>query len=90
MIGFFDSGLGGLTILKEVEKIKVVVEETKKVELEKKKNYQFKLNDQVRLLDGNACGTIDKIEKNIATVNYGIFTTKVSIEQLELVQKAKK
>lgn len=77
-------------VLKEVEKMKVIVEETKKVELEKKKNYQFKLNDQVRLYDGNACGTIDKIEKNIATVNYGIFTTKVSIEQLELVQKAKK
>ncbi|MDP2088447.1 MAG: DNA mismatch repair protein MutS [Flavobacteriaceae bacterium] len=77
-------------VLKEVEKIKVVVEETKKVELEKKKNYQFKLHDQVRLFDGNACGTIDKIEKNIATVNYGIFTTKVSIEQLELVQRAKK
>lgn len=77
-------------VLKEVDKIKEIVEETKKVELEKKKNYQFKLNDQVRLLDGNACGTIDKIEKNIATVNYGIFTTKVSIEQLELVQRAKK
>ncbi|MDO9260929.1 MAG: DNA mismatch repair protein MutS, partial [Flavobacteriaceae bacterium] len=75
-------------VLNEVEKIKIVVEETKKVELEKKKNYQFKLNDQVRLLDGNACGTIDKIEKKIATVNYGFFTTKVSIEQLELVQKA--
>ncbi len=77
-------------VMIEVEKIKVVAEEIKKVAIEKKKDYQFKLNDQVRLIDGNACGTIDKIEKNMATVNYGFFTTKVSIEQLELVQKAKK
>ena len=77
-------------VLKEVEKIKLIVEETKKVTLENKKNYQFNINDQVRLFEGNACGTIDKIEKNIATVNYGLFTTKVSIEQLELVKKAKK
>ena len=76
-------------VLKEVEKIKVVVEEAKKEAQEKKKNYQFNINDQVRLYEGNACGTIDKIEKNIATVNYGLFTTKVNIDQLELVQKAK-
>ena len=31
---------------------------------------------------------IDAIEKSKATVNYGIFTSKVSIEQLEYVQPA--
>lgn len=77
-------------VLKEVEKIKTEIETTKKIELEKRKNYNFKLNDKVRLIDGHACGTIDKIEKNKATVNYGLFTTQVSIEQLELVEKAKK
>ena len=31
-----------------------------------------------------------KIEKNKATVNYGVFTSKVSLEALEFVEKAKK
>jgi DNA mismatch repair protein MutS2 len=35
-------------------------------------------------------GSIDKIEKNKATVNYGVFTSKVSLEALEFVEKAKK
>ncbi|GAL81375.1 recombination inhibitory protein MutS2 [Algibacter lectus] len=40
--------------------------------------------------DGRAVGTVDKIEKNKAVVNYGIFTTNVSIDQLELVEHIKK
>lgn len=79
-----------IEVLKEVEKIKIVIESSKKIELEKRKNYVFQLNDKVRLIDGNSCGTIDKLEKNKAIVNYGLFTTKVSIEQLELVEKSKK
>ena len=55
-----------------------------------KSNYQFKIDDKVRLLDSNAKGTIEKIEKNIATINYGIFIAKADIKQLELVQKSKK
>ncbi len=39
--------------------------------------------------DGRAIGSIDKIEKNKAVVNYGIFTTNVSVEQLELVEAKK-
>ena len=31
---------------------------------------------------------IDKIEKNKATVNYGIFTSKVNLDQLEYIQPA--
>lgn len=40
----------------------------------------------MRMIDGKAIGTIDAIEKNKATVNYGIFTSKVSLDQLEYVQ----
>jgi DNA mismatch repair protein MutS2 len=40
--------------------------------------------------DGKAVGTIDSIEKNKATVNYGIFTSKVSLDQLEFVEAGKK
>jgi DNA mismatch repair protein MutS2 len=38
------------------------------------------------MFDGKAVGTIDKIEKNKAVVNYGVFTSKVNLEQLEYVQ----
>jgi len=77
-------------ILPEVKKIRVKKE---KVEREKAifiKDYQFQINDMVRLKEGNAKGTIEKLEKNIATINYGIFTAKTDIDQLELVKKAKK
>ena len=36
--------------------------------------------------EGKSIGTIDKIEKNKATVNYGIFTSKVSLDELEFIQ----
>ena len=49
----------------------------------------LKVGDRVRMEDGRAVGSIDKIEKNKATVNYGMFTTNVSMEQLELVEAAK-
>lgn len=81
--------------LKEIEK--KVIPEIKKVREEKKKEerekaividgYQFKVNDIVRLKDGNAKGSVEKIEKNIATINYGIFTAKTDLDQLELVKK---
>ncbi|MEP0674888.1 MAG: hypothetical protein ABJC32_05100, partial [Nonlabens ulvanivorans] len=40
---------------------------------------------RVRLMDSKSVGTIDQIEKGKATVNYGMFTTIVSVEQLEKV-----
>ena len=39
--------------------------------------------------DGKAVGSIDKLEKGKAIVNYGMFTTNVSIDQLELVERKK-
>jgi DNA mismatch repair protein MutS2 len=42
------------------------------------------------MFDGKAVGSIDSIEKNKATVNYGIFTSKVSVDLLELVEAVKK
>lgn len=49
----------------------------------------LKVGDRVRLLDGKAVGTIDTIEKNKALVNYGLFTTSVGLDQLELVEAKK-
>lgn len=40
-------------------------------------------------MDGKAVGSIDNLEKNKAIVNYGLFTTNVSVDQLELVEAKK-
>ena len=55
-----------------------------------KPKVNFKVGDQVRLFDGKSIGTIDSIEKRKAVVNYGVFTTQVNLEALDLVQAAKK
>lgn len=81
-------------VLKEIE---VKVEEIRKEKKEKKlkpvvekPKPVLKLGDRVRMVEGRAIGTIDNIEKNKATVNYGLFTSKVSLDELELVEAAKK
>ena len=51
-----------------------------------KPKIDFQIGDQVRLYDGKSVGTIDAIEKRKAVVNYGMFTTQVNLEALELVQ----
>ena len=81
---------------KVIEEVQVKVEEIRKEKKEKKIKAQkqeaeklkviLKVGDRVRMLDGKSVGTIDKIEKNKAVVNYGIFTSKVSLEELEFVQ----
>lgn len=84
-------------IVKEViEEVKVKVEEIRKekkekklkakIEEENKPKVILKVGDRVRMIDGKSIGTIDTIEKNKATVNYGIFTSKVSLDQLEYIQ----
>ena len=82
-------------IIKEVE---VKVEEIRKEKKEKKLKANtiiekpkpiLKVGDRVRMFDGKAVGSIDIIEKNKAVVNYGVFTSKVSLEALELVESAK-
>jgi DNA mismatch repair protein MutS2 len=83
---------------KEVnEEVTVHVEEIRKEKKEKKlkpvietPKAIIRLGDRVRMLDGKAVGTVDAIEKNKATVNYGVFTSKVSLDSLELVEAVKK
>ncbi len=78
-------------IIKEVE---VKVEEIRVAKKEKKLKATIviekpkpilKVGNRVRMHDGKAVGTIDKIEKNKAIVNYGVFTSTVSIDLLEFV-----
>jgi DNA mismatch repair protein MutS2 len=78
-----------------VEKVEVVREEKKKQKENKpKENFRpkatFQIGDKVRMFDGKAIGTIDTLEKKKAIVNYGIFTTQVNVEALELVERNKK
>ena len=47
---------------------------------------RFKVGENVRMDDGRSIGTIDKIEKGKAIINYGLFTTTVSLERLEFVK----
>lgn len=78
-------------VKEKVEEIRIEKKEKKikaqKIEAEKPK-VVLKVGDRVRMNDGKAIGTIDKIEKNKATVNYGIFTSKVNLDQLEYIQPA--
>lgn len=82
-------------VKQEAEK-KVAVIRKKKKAAKKKATEQppkpkpiLKVGDRVRLEDGRAIGSIDTIEKGKAIVNYGMFTTNVSVDQLELVEAAK-
>ncbi|MCW2118367.1 endonuclease MutS2 [Flavobacterium sp. 7A] len=81
-------------VIKEVE---VQVEEIRKEKKEKKlkpivvkPTHILKVGDRVRMIEGKAVGSIDSIEKKKATVNYGIFTSKVNLDELELVEAVKK
>lgn len=77
----------------EVEKKVEVIRKKKKLEKAEaqkappeKPKVILKEGHRVRMKDGKSIGTIDKIEKNKATVNYGIFTTNVSLDELEYVK----
>ncbi|WP_418604003.1 endonuclease MutS2 [Hwangdonia sp.] len=81
-------------VKQEAEKKVEVIRKKKKAAKQKaiaepKQKAVLKVGDRVRMEDGRAIGSIDKIEKNKATVNYGLFTTNVSLEQLELVEAKK-
>jgi len=78
-----------------IEEVKTKVKKIREIKKEKKNKAALepekpkvilKVGDRVRMKDGKSIGTIDKIEKNKAIVNYGVFTSKVSLDELEYVQ----
>jgi len=82
-------------VKQEAEKKVDVIRKKKKIAKQKaieqpKPKEIIRIGDRVRMEDGRAVGTIDKIEKNKAVVNYGMFTTNVSLDQLVLVESVKK
>ncbi len=81
-------------VKQEAEKKVEVIRKKKKAAKEKAKPVEkpkpmLRVGDRVRMFDGKAVGSIDTIEKNKAIVNYGIFTTNVSLDLLELVEAKK-
>jgi len=77
------------------KKVEVVREEKKKnpdpkPKVKPRPKITFHIGDKVRMYDGKAVGTVDTLEKNKAIVNYGVFTTQVNVEVLELVERKKK
>ncbi|MEE9409264.1 MAG: DNA mismatch repair protein MutS [Polaribacter sp.] len=79
---------------KEVLEKVIEVRKEKKIVAAKvakeKSEYVYNINDKVKIIDSNAVGTIDRIDKKKVTINYGFFTTKTTVNKLELVEKAKK
>ena len=78
----------------EVKKELVVVRKEKKKQKKQipklsKPKVTLKVGDHVRMFDGRSVGSIDAIEKQKAVVNYGMFTTQVSLDLLEFVETAK-
>ncbi len=72
-----------------IRKAKEQQKKNKVAKLKEKPHPSFKVGDRVRMLEGKAVGSIDSLEKNKAIVNYGMFTTNVSVDQLELVEAVK-
>ena len=76
-----------------IAQVKVIREEKKvqkKKAIQKEKNAPktiFKVGDRVRLVDSKSVGSIEKLEKNKAFINYGIFTTNTNVDKLELVER---
>lgn len=84
-------------VIKKVEKevLEKVVEVRKEKKIEEakiakaKSEYIYKLNDRVKIIGSNSVGTIDKIDRKNVIINYGVFTTKTTLNKIELVEKAK-
>jgi len=83
-------------VKQEAEQKVAVIRKKKKEEKKKaeavptKPKPILKIGDRVRMHDGKAIGSIDDIKKEKAIVNYGMFTTHVPLEQLELVEAKKR
>jgi DNA mismatch repair protein MutS2 len=75
--------------VQQIRQKKQIAKQKAKTKEKNKPRPVFKIGDRVRLFDGKAIGSIDSLEKNKAVVNYGQFTTNVSVDQLELVESKK-
>jgi len=76
-------------VLEKVDVVRAQKKKEEKIAQQKKDSYLFKIDDKVRLIDGRACGIIEKIDKKKVTLNYGMFTTTTTLDKIELVVASK-
>lgn len=69
----------------KAEELAAVREEQQKPKL----NLPIAAGDRVRLEGGYSVGTVERLEKDTAYIDYGWFITKAPVDQLELVEKKK-
>ncbi|MBK5207891.1 MAG: DNA mismatch repair protein MutS [Flavobacteriaceae bacterium] len=79
-----------IEVMVEVVKVRETQQKEAIKTAKQKSDYVFKINDKIKITGSNSTGTIEKIEKNNAFINYGFFTTKTTLSKLELVESAKK
>lgn len=72
-------------ILVEVKKVRRDKSNIANREKQLKANYQFKIDDKVRLIGSTSKGVITKIEKNQVFINFGNLITKVTKDNIELI-----
>ncbi len=77
-------------VMVEVVKVREIQQKEAVITAKQKSDYVYKVQDRVKIIGSNSTGTIEKIEKNNAFINYGFFTTKTTLSKLELVESAKK
>ncbi len=77
-------------ILGDINKIRKEKNTQKKLEIERIKNYQYKVGDKVRIKDTTMKGVIEKIEKKHLFVNFGNMLSKTTKDKIELVRHFQK
>ena len=56
--------------------------EQREKEAMQKKIRELKIGDRVKINGSSSVGTIDKIKDDIIFINYGVFTTKISVDEV--------
>ena len=77
-------------VLQKVNKVREEKKITAAKVAKEKALYVFKVNDRVKILGSNSVAIIHKIDKKNVSLNYGVFTTKTTIDKIELVETSKK
>lgn len=67
-----------------IEKIKEQIKRKKEKEI-KKSIEKLKIGDRVKIKDSNSIGTIEKIQNETITINYGQFLAKISIFDIQKI-----
>lgn len=76
-------------VLQAVVKVRKRRKKEKEIMSKEKKDYNYSVGDIVRLIDGRAEGTIERIDGKKLLINYGMFTAQTTKEKVALVKEAK-